>query len=194
MKNVTRIKNGSRYEENGWIRVSVKGAPYDMGYANGYLLAPELKEVFKMLDFRMMNDYGYSREFFSEVIAELFRKQIQEGYPEFYREIEGIAAGAKAGGAKVSLDDMLMWNCYMSIDYMVAFFPSLITENPVLNAKYGHLFKAETADSGVKTHPSAEGGGKDKCTGFMAVGSYTKDGKIVCGHNTFDNFIDAQFL
>jgi hypothetical protein len=31
--------------------------------------------------------------------------------------------------------------------------------------------------------------GGDHCTGFMAVGSYTKDGKIICGHNTFDNFM-----
>jgi hypothetical protein len=28
----------------------------------------------------------------------------------------------------------------------------------------------------------------------MAVGSYTKDGKIVCGHNSFDNFIDGQYF
>ena len=44
------------------------GSPYDRGYANGYLLAPEIKEVFHMLDFNFMDNYGLSREFFSEVI------------------------------------------------------------------------------------------------------------------------------
>ena len=40
---------------------------------------------------------------------------------------------------------------------------------------------------------AAEGGGaKDRCTGFSCR-RLDKDGKIVCGHNTFDNFIDAQF-
>jgi hypothetical protein len=35
-------------------------------------------------------------------------------------------------------------------------------------------------------------GGKDRCSAFMAIGKYTKDGKIICGHHTFDNFIDGQ--
>ena len=37
------------------------------------------------------------------------------------------------------------------------------------------------------------GGARDRCTGFIAVGNWTKDGKIVCGHNTFDNFLDSQY-
>jgi len=37
-----------------------------------------------------------------------------------------------------------------------------------------------------------EGGSKDKCSAFMALGDYTHDGKICCAHNSFDNFIDGQ--
>ena len=194
MKNLLKIKNGTRFEENGWVRISVRGSPYDMGYASGYLMAPELKEVFKMLDFTLLNTYGYDRKFFAEVISELFRPQIQTGYPDLYREMEGIYDGARRRGVSASLDDIIMWNCYYSIDYMVPFFPSLIKNNEILNKKYGNLFTHRTPPGAqLKAHPSSEGGGQDKCTGFMAVGDYTKDGKIVCGHNTFDNFIDSQF-
>ena len=41
---------------------------------------------------------------------------------------------------------------------------------------------------------SGNKGQNDRCTAFMAVGSYTKDGKIVCAHNSFDNFIDGQYF
>ena len=183
-----KIKNGSRHEKNGWIRVSIHGKPYIRGRAHGYLLAPEIKKVFRMLDFNLINSYGYDRSFFAEVISELYGNQIREKYPEFYEEMQGITEGANARGAKVSLNDIIMWNCYYSLDYMVSFFPSLIHENDKLREKYGHLFSADH-----KIVRSGEGGGKDKCTGFIAVGNYTKDGKIVCGHNTFDNFIDSQF-
>jgi hypothetical protein len=79
----------------------------------------------------------------------------------------------------------------------------LIQANSALNTKYGHFFNAETGSVGAS---HGEGGGsgsgsshtvrpqKDHCTAFMAVGNYTKDGKILCAHNSFDNFMDGQFL
>ena len=189
MNAVQKIKNGTRRMENGWIRVTVKGGPYEMGYANGYLMAHELKKVFHMLDFVLFNTYGLHRQFFSDVIPALFRTQIEDNYPEYYEEMRGIAAGARARGTKVSDDDIIMWNSYYSISYMISYIPGLIHENAVLREKYGDVFP-----EGEKTKiNAAEGGARDRCTGFMAVGNYTDDGKIVCGHNTFDNFIDSQF-
>ena len=191
MSEVQKIKNGTRRSENGWIRITTHGSPYDRGYANGYLLAPEIKEGFHMLDFNFMDTYGLSREFFADVIPALFGDTIRNNYNEFYEEMRGITAGAAANGASVTLNDIMTWNCYYSIDYMMSHLPGLIKENAELNKKYGHIFSS-TSDAGA-TIGSAEGGAKDRCTGFIAVGNYTKDGKIVCGHNTFDNFIDSQF-
>jgi len=39
---------------------------------------------------------------------------------------------------------------------------------------------------------SKEGGSQERCSAFIAVGDWTRDGKIVCGHNNFSNFIDGQ--
>ena len=69
---------------------------------------------------------------------------------------------------------------------MVNYLPRLVNENPTLKKKYGHLF---TPDKSI----NLSGGARDRCTGFIAVGNWTKDGKIVCGHNTFDQFLDSQF-
>ena len=186
---MTKIKNGYRSEKNGWICITVKGNAYDRGYANGYLVAPELKEVFKMLDFTLYHRHGLTREFFSDVISTLYRTQIEEGYPEYFEEMKGITDGANANKANVSFDDIVMYNCYYTLPYTISSLSELINDNKDLKKKYGNMFpEGETLKLGA-----SEGGASDKCTGFIAVGDYTKDGKIVCGHNTFDNFIDAQY-
>ena len=183
-----KIKNGSRYEENGWIRISIQGSPFARGKAHGYLVAPELKQIFRMLDFNLMNSYGFDRMFFREIITELYGTTIKERYPEYYEEMKGITEGANVRGTKVSIEDILLWNCYYSLEYLIGNLPSLIHKNDILREKYGDLFPLDQKMSNFK-----EGGAKEKCTGFMAVGDYTKDGNIVCGHNTFDNFLDAQY-
>ena len=105
---MTSIKNGSRSETNGWIRINIRGGPYDRGYANGYLVSAEIKDAFRILDFSLMDTYGFSREFFSEVISELYGTKIKHNYPEYYEEMRGIKEGANARGAKISMDDIVM--------------------------------------------------------------------------------------
>lgn len=203
-----KVKNGMRYEKNGWTYLSIEGSAKERGYANGYLMAPELREIFKMLDFNFYNDYGYSRVFFSDLVNELYGPRIKKNYPELYEEIEYITIGYNAAvpDSKIRLADIIMWNCYVSIDYLMGSLPNFVNENKDLKEKYGYLFRSK---SGQSTSSKAEGGGtkaegggtkaegrgaKDHCTAFIAVGSYTKDGKIVCAHNSFDNFIDGQYF
>jgi hypothetical protein len=38
-----------------------------------------------------------------------------------------------------------------------------------------------------------QGGSGDRCSAFMAVGDWTEDGKIVCAHNSFADFVDGQY-
>jgi hypothetical protein len=154
-----------------------------------------------MLDFFFPNTFGYTCQFFCDVIGELFVKQIKSNYPELYTEMECIAKGATANGTKVSTEDIIMWNCYTSIDSMIAYLPDLIKNNPLLSKKYGDLFLDTETGSGTGPRKAMHGEGgarlrggqQDRCTAFMAVGNYTKDGKIVCAHNSFVNFIDGQY-
>jgi hypothetical protein len=147
-----------------------------------------------MLDFSFYEDYGYKREMFSEITYELFSPQIKKNYPELYEEMEGITAGAKAAGFKdLTLADIVMWNCQTSIGSFYSQLPTLIKDHEKLFNKYGNLFKEGSSASGHGEGGGMRAGaGTDKCTGFIVVGSYTKDGKIVCGHNSFDNFISGQ--
>jgi hypothetical protein len=197
-----KIKNGMRYEKNGWIYLSIKGSPSEMGYAHGYLVAKEIKEIFRMLDFMLYEDYGYKREMFSEIIGCIWCPIIEANHREYYDEVVGITKGANAGGAGVTLDDMMLWNCLASLDSFFSIVPKILKNYPDLNKKYGHLLNEEDGAATGHGEGGGSGGNKnifrekmggDHCTGFMAVGSYTKDGKIVCGHNSFDNFITGQY-
>ena len=43
-----KVKNGIRYEKNGWTYISIKGNAKERGYAHGTLLKSELKEIMKI--------------------------------------------------------------------------------------------------------------------------------------------------
>ena len=163
-----KVKNGLMYEKDGWKYISVKGEPKERGYAYGYLCAKDFKEIQKMLDFFMYESYGKKWEYFIEEINIDFKEMTKKEFPEFYEEMEGIAEGCNANGTETTIDEMIAWNFYMSLPYWYS------------TRSEGHVGK--------------EGGNKDKCSAFMAVGDWTKDGKIVCAHNSFTDYVDGQYM
>lgn len=181
-----KIKNGFRYKLNGWSYISIKGKPYERGYAHGYLLADEIKLAIKTMFFNLNDSYGMENDFYILCSNFFFKQPIEKNFPEFYEELKGIHEGANKNGANITLDELILWNNIASFGYAVPNIGDYIQEMPELNKKYGHLMK--NLGSGHQ-----EGGAKDKCSGFIAVGSYTSDGKICCAHNSFDDFISGQF-
>ena len=169
-----KIKNGVSYEKNGWIYISVKGNPKERGYAYGYLIAKEMKKVQEMLNFIIFNDYGREWQYFIDAGEKLLKQKIMDIYPEFYEEMVGITEGINAGGTKTDINEIIAWNNYF-----------LLTDYWYPNSD------PEGKNSGAR--PSAEGGARERCSAFIANGDWTKDGKIVVGHNNFSNFVDGQF-
>jgi hypothetical protein len=222
-----KIKNGVKTEINGWKCITIKGSPHARGYAHGHLLKKELEEIRAMLKYSLYEDYGRPLETFIEISNDFFKPQIKTNFPELYQEMEGIAKGSGQ-----SIDFIVMWNCFVSLDYLYASLSQVLEarNDKALNEKYEKLLdihmeglKTWSYGSSQLSKISGEGGsgeggsgeegsgekkvmrmrsewkgkGKgadDRCSSFIAVGSYTKDGKIVCAHNTFDNFIDGQYF
>jgi len=216
--NGVKVKNGVKTEINGWKCITIKGAPYSRGYAHGHLLKKELEEIRAMLKYSLYEDYGRPMETFIEMSNDFFKPQIKTNFPELYEEMEGIAKGSGQ-----NIDFIVMWNCFVSLDYLYASLSQVLEarNDKALNEKYEKLLdlhmeglKSWSYGSSQLSKISGEGGsgeggkkvmrrnrsewkGKgadDRCSSFIAVGSYTKDGKIVCAHNTFDNFIDGQYF
>jgi len=155
------------YDKNGWKYISISGSPKKRGYTYGFYCANDFKEIQNMLNFLMMEAYGNDWKFFINKISLDFKDMIINEFNEYYEEMEGIVEGLKANGCDSNIDEIIAWNFYCSIPYWY----SIISES----------------------HTSKEGGAKDHCSAFMAVGDWTEDGKIVCAHNSFCDFIDGQY-
>jgi hypothetical protein len=164
----TKIKNGLSYEKNGWKYISIKGKPKERGYAYGYLCANDFKEIQKMLKFFIFESYGMEWEYFIKEVSNDFKEMTERDFKELYEEMEGIVDGCNDNGCTTNIDEMIAWNFYMSISYWYT------TKS---NSRVGK-----------------EGGSGDRCSAFMAVGDWTEDGKIVCAHNSFTDYIDGQYM
>jgi hypothetical protein len=176
MVELEKIKNGIRYDLNGWIYVSINGNPKERGYAYGKLIAKDMKEVRRILDFIIYTDFGVEWDFFIKAANKYFSPKIREKFPEFYEEMLGFAEGAN-----MNVDEVVAWNNYFTL-----------TEGWWANMPEEESIAVKgTAVSNVAA--SREGGGaQERCSAFIAVGDWTSDGKIVCAHNNFSNFVDGQ--
>jgi hypothetical protein len=163
-----KIKNGFTYEKDGWKYISIKGDPKERGYAYGYLCATDFKKIQSMLDFWIYESYGKKWEYFIKEINNDFKEMTKTEFSEFYEEMEGICDGCNANGCETTIDEIIAWNFYMSLSYWYS-------------TKSEHRI-------------GKEGGAKDRCSAFIAVGDdWTEDGKIVCAHNSFSDYIDGQY-
>jgi len=165
---VIKIKNGISYTKNGWKYISIYGNPKERGYAYGYLCVNDFKEIQNMLKFLMVEAYGLEWTYFIDEISSDFKDLTKNEFKEFYDEMQGITDGLNSAGCKTTLNEIIAWNFYCSIPYW-------------------YSIKSDS-------HFRKEGGAKDHCSAFMAVGKdWTTDGKIVCAHNSFTDFIDGQY-
>ena len=171
---IITVENGSLYKMNGFNYISVQGTPMQRGYAFGVLCANDFKEIQRMLRFLCEEEYGRTWEFFIDAGRKHLKKTIRDVYPEFFEEMEGLAEGINSAGGNTDVDEILAWNNYFTL----------------FDSWYSTY---EDKGSSTRTAKKSEGGSKDRCSAFMATGSYTKDGKIVMAHNSFTNFLDGQY-
>jgi hypothetical protein len=163
------LKKASKKEVNGWLWVKLCGGPYECGFQHGYLTAKEYQEAIRVYKEMTYQTTGMDYSFFVESAARLHRDKIT---PELIEEMKGIAAGYTKAGVPSTLDDIIGWNAYMEITGY--WWPTVVS-------RYAGLAPTGTM---AKSH----------CSGFIATGSATKDGKIVIGHESFTEFWNGQYM
>ncbi len=161
---VTHSGEGYRFESNGWIYLHIEGKPYERGFQHGYLMAADLAESSRTLNYIMMNDTGQTWQYFIGAATRLWTKDLSG---EYLQEIKGIAAGATSAGTPMTWQEVLALNGEMELTGY--WYPG------VLSGAYG------------------AGDDKNHCSAFIATGSYTKGGKVVMAHNDWDHFVTGQF-
>jgi hypothetical protein len=181
---------------DGWLRITIHGAPYERGVSHGKQIIaadPErFTRMFSVFDKIFRQSYGRDIDFFYGLCDDFYRGIIKKRFPKIFREMEGIAAGAG-----LDVRQVILINLYMSIPYFYTHMLRYI-DTPKYRKKYADVIRDEHAIRADPIALSARAARlnefKDRCSLIMAVGKgWTKDGGIVCGHTSFSNFLDAQF-
>jgi hypothetical protein len=155
-----------RPDSNGWIFVHLEGTPAEIGFQHGYLLAPEIEDVQKVVALGLTHDSHKSYGFFRTAAEKVLWPHVEQQYRE---ELKGIAEGLKARGVALDLWDVVALNAWLEL-------------SPYYTAWYDKQHR-ETASA----HPVPE-----HCSAFVAIGSYTRDGKAVIAHNNWTEYKEGS--
>ena len=158
--------NGSyRFERNGWIFVHLEGAPEQIGYQHGKLLAKEISDLLRVLKPFLQHESKKDWNFYRKASQEILWPKIDD---EFRRELDGIVRGLNDSGVKVDRWDIVTLNAIEELPYYYV---------PWLDRQQGRI-------------PTMHAPGN--CSAIIATGSYTKDGRIVMGHNTWTDYVKGS--
>lgn len=165
--------------KDGWHYVHIEGAPSERGYQHGYLLAQYIADSIGEVSRLVYVQTGMDWDFFCQKAHELWADKLGE---EYTAELSGIVEGVKAGcGADISFDALLAWNGYEELtDY---WFPTVAKD----------IYSA-MGSSGAFCGKNFNQGADDRCSAFIATGSYTADGNVVVAHNSFSPFEVGSYV
>jgi hypothetical protein len=161
-----RIKGAFRRPAvNGWTFVHLEGTPAQIGYQHGYLLAAEIQDLYKVYALELTHDSGKDWSFFRDASKNMLWLHVEQEYRD---EMQGIVEGVKAQGGKLDIWDIVTLNAAMEWSYYVDQYDK------------GHK---------IASLPTVTAG--DHCSAFVAIGSYTKDGRVVIAHNNWTSYLDG---
>jgi hypothetical protein len=161
-----RLKNAARHaERNGWTFVHLEGKPAEVGFQHGYLLAPEIQDAFRAVRLELTHE-SKGWDFYREAAEKMLWPRIEREYRE---ELQGMADGLRARGVKLDLWDIVAHNAWLELPYYVKWH-----------------------DGRQKTPPAQTARVPERCSAFVATGSYTSDGRIVIGHNAWTSYMTGQ--
>ena len=152
-------------KKNGWTFVHLEGTPRQIGYQNGYLLAQEIDDMWKVVMLEARYNYKKDWSFFRDAAQNMMWPHIEQEYRE---ELEGIAEGAAAHGVKIDVWDVVGVNA--------------ATEWSYYNKQYDKEHGIKSTSLAVPEH----------CSAFVATGNYTKDGKVVIAHNNWSTYLEGE--
>jgi hypothetical protein len=160
------MAKASREDKNGWIFVHLEGSPHDIGYQHGFLLANEIDTTLHSVAFMLKHDVNKDWAFFRDCARQFMWDKLDREYKD---EINGIVEGLKAKNHHLDSLDITAYNAFLELGYYYV----------------PQLMDAAKPGSGDNKAPG-------NCSAFIATGSYTKDGKIVMGHNAWIGYVIGQ--
>ncbi len=159
------LQGSYRLERAGWIFVHLEGPPQRLGFQHGALLAPEIRDLLRVLAPFLRQTTGRDWAFYRDAGEKILWPKVDA---EYQAEIDGIVAGARARGVAADRWDIVALNALEEL-------PSYYL--PWLEKQQGKP-------------PTTRAPGN--CSAFVATGSYTADRRIVIGHNAWTNYVTGS--
>jgi hypothetical protein len=157
-----------KFQRDGWTYVHLEGSPHDIGFQHGSLLAKEIADGFKSVQFQDVRRTKRPWTFYRDTAQKVLWPHIDD---EYQQELKGIADGVRSKGVKLDVWDIVALNAFEEVpDYYVPW-----------------LDKQQHAR---KNPPRLTSPGN--CSAFVATGSWTKDGKPVIAHNNWTNYANGE--
>jgi len=154
-----------RIDRGGWIFVHLQGAPSQIGYQHGYRLSAEIQDLLRVIKPFLLETTKRDWAFYRDVAEKILWPGIDE---EYRAELDGIVSGLAARGVTVDRWDIVALNSIEEIPgYYVPWLDKQQGKPPV-------------------------GKAPGNCSAFIATGAWTKDQKIVIGHNAWTNYITGE--
>ena len=157
-----RLAGAYRFERDGWNYVHLEGPPAQVGFPHGYLQAPEIADLLRVAQPLLLHESKQDWAFYRAAAEHLLWPKIDA---EYQAEIDGIVAGLAAKHVAADRWDIVALN---AIEELPGYYV------PWLERQQGKP-------------PSAKAPGN--CSAFIATGDWTKDGKIVIGHNAWTDYV-----
>ncbi len=159
-----RLHGGFRNPmKDGWIFVHVEGSPSTIGFQHGYLLSSEIEDSKRAIELSATHEVSHNWAELREVANQYFAPRLPA---EYRAELSGIVDGLHAHGSKLDLTDLIAMNGYMEFSYY-----------------YDEEKKTKPSNLPRQSHAA------EHCSAFIATGAYTKDGRIVIGHNNWTDYL-----
>jgi hypothetical protein len=159
------VAGSYRFERAGWIFVHLEGEPSRIGYQHGYQLSAETEDLLRVIKPFLLETSKKDWAFYRDVAEKILWPGIDQ---EYRAELDGIVAGLQAKGVQADRWDVVALN---SIEEIPSYYV------PWLNKRQGK---------------PPVGKAPGNCSAFIATGAWTKDGKIVIGHNAWTNYITGE--
>ena len=160
------LSQAHRHEKAGWIYVHIEGTPQERGFQHGYLLAKEIAECLRVARAKWRHDSSLEWSWLIAHTKGFLEPAID---PENRAELLGIAEGMTAAGVPTTYDELVTYNATYELQW------------------YWWPLASKKITDGMDVVQKP----KESCSSFIATGHMTKDGGIVLGHNTMDEYVEA---
>ncbi len=108
-----RLKNAFRRPaQKGWIFVHLEGAPAEIGFQHGFLLAPEIADAHRVIKF-VLTRGSKDWPFFRKAAEKVLWPHIEF---EYRQEMEGMVEGLAAKGVNLDIWDIVATNAWLELD------------------------------------------------------------------------------